>query len=313
MRVFLTGATGYIGLSVLDAVIRAGHEVTGLVRNQEKARVVAEHGGHPLVGDLGDPGSYGDAAGTADGIIHTGWESSPRGPAVDRTAVETLLEAVRVPQDGRGPTPRFLIYTSGVWVLGGTASPAAEDALLNPAPLVAWRPAHEQLVVRAAGNGLRTMVVRPGIVYGGGRGIVGDLFRDAGNGLLRIIGTGENHWPTVYDRDLADCYVRLASSAGAGGVYHACDEADERVNDIVGAIAAQATVAPEIRRMPLEEAKAKMGAYAEALALDQRVRCPRARALGWAATLHGVARNAARLLEEWRNANQVAAWKEKEP
>jgi nucleoside-diphosphate-sugar epimerase len=183
----------------------------------------------------------------------------------------------------------------------------AEDAPLNPAGLVAWRPAHEQLVVGAAGDGLRTMVVRPGIVYGGGRGIVGDMFRDAANGLLRIIGAGENHWPAVYDRDLADCYVRLASSAGAAGVFHACDEADERVNDIVGAIAAQATVAPEIRRMPLEEARAKMGAYAEALALDQRVRCPRLRALGWAPTLHGVARNAARLLEEWRNANQVAA------
>jgi nucleoside-diphosphate-sugar epimerase len=312
MRVFLTGATGYIGLSVLDALVSAGHHVTGLVRNPEKARVVAAHGGHPLVGDMGDPASYRDAAGTCDGVVHTGSESSPRGPAVDRITAETLLEAVRVPRGGPGTTPRFLIYTSGVWVLGGTASHAAEDAPLNPAVLVSWRPAHEQFVAGAAGEGLRTMVVRPGIVYGGGRGIVGDLFRDATNGLVRIIGTGNNHWAAVYGRDLADLYVQLVSNGSAAGVYHACDETDERVSEIVDAIAGQMAMPPEIRRMPLEEAKAKMGAYAEALALDQTVRCPRAHALGWAPTLHGIARNAPRLMEEWRDASQVAAEKETE-
>ena len=63
------------------------------------------------------------------------------------------------------------------------------------------------------------------------------------------------------------------------------------------------SVKPDVRYVPIEEARSKMGAYAEAMALDQVVRSPRARALGWAPTLHSVAGNAARLLEEWRNAN----------
>src|SRR5512143_298758 len=109
MRIFLTGASGYIGLSVLDALVRAGHEVTGLARNQERARMVGTHGSRPVIGDMADPASYRDAASTADGIVHAGFESSPRGSAVDRTAIETLLEALRAPGNDRGTAPRFLI------------------------------------------------------------------------------------------------------------------------------------------------------------------------------------------------------------
>ena len=89
----------------------------------------------------------------------------------------------------------------------------------------------------AGTNGLRTIVVRPGIVYGGSRGIVSDLLKDALNGLVRVIGAGKNRWPTVYDRDLGDLYVRLLQAPDARGIFHANDEADERVNDIVEAIA----------------------------------------------------------------------------
>ncbi len=306
MRILLTGATGYVGLAVLEGLVRAGHEVTGLARNAEKARVVSTRGGHPLIGDLSDPESYRDATLLQDGIIHAGFESSARGPAVDRTSVETMLAVLQAPRRDAGRAPRFLIYTSGIWVLGPRLTPAAEDAPLNPVALVSWRPAHERLVLEAAADGLRTIVIRPGIVYGGGRGIVGDVIRDASNGIVRIIGTGENRWPAVYDRDLADLYVRLSARADAAGVFHACDETDERVNDIVGAIAAQLRIGPEIRRMPLEEARTKLGPYADALALDQLVRCPRAHSVGWAPTIHGISRNAARLLEEWRNVNRMA-------
>jgi nucleoside-diphosphate-sugar epimerase len=193
-----------------------------------------------------------------------------------------------------------LIYTSGIWVLGPTRRPAAEDAAVNPAEIVTYRPAHEQMVLSAAGDGLRTLVVRPGIVYGGSRGIVGDLFRHASDGVIRIIGTGENRWPTVYDRDLAELYLLLAQNAGASGVFHANDESDERVNDIVAAIVAHVSPTPDVRRVPLEEAQTRLGPYALALALDQVVRSPRAHALGWAPELKSIAGNVARLFEEWR-------------
>ncbi len=296
MRVFLTGASGYIGTAVLDAFARAGHHVTGLVRNSEKAAEVAARGGSPLIGDLRECESYRQAAEGHDAFIHAGFDGT-RPVETDRLAIETLIAAARAGSTGR---PSVLLYTSGIWVLGATPRPAAEDAPLNPAELVTYRPAHEQLVLSAAGDGLRTLVVRPGIVYGGSRGIIGDLFRHAVDGVVRIIGTGDNRWPAVYDRDLAEFYLLLAQNEDASGVFHANDESDERVNDIVEAIVAHVSPTPDVRRVPLEEARARLGLYALALALDQVVRSPRAHALGWAPELKSIAGNAARLFGEWR-------------
>jgi nucleoside-diphosphate-sugar epimerase len=153
---------------------------------------------------------------------------------------------------------------------------------------------------------LRTVVIRPGIVYGGTRGIIADLLKDAANGLVRVIGDGKNHWPCVYARDLGDVYLRVAANAEASGVFHANDEADESVSDIVESIATYSRLRPDVRHVPLTEARAKFGPYADALALDQRVRSPRARALGWSPTLHSVSRNVARLLEEFRTRREAA-------
>jgi nucleoside-diphosphate-sugar epimerase len=303
MRIFLTGATGYVGAAVLDALVRGGHDVTALVRNKEKARGVAKRGGRPAIGDLADPESYRTAAEAQDGYVHAAFDArSGRGAAIDRLVIDTILEAARRPRTSGSSAParRFIIYTSGVWVLGSTPDPATEEAPINPVEHVSWRPNHEQMIASANSDQLRTVVVRPGVVYGGGDGIVGDLFKSASNGLVRVVGDGNNHWPLVYDRDLADLYARLAVREDAAGVYHANDEGDERVNDIVSAIKPYLPVRPDVRHVPIDEARHKMGTYADALVLDQVVRSPRARALGWTPTLHSVAGNAARLLEEWR-------------
>jgi nucleoside-diphosphate-sugar epimerase len=298
MRIFLTGATGYIGSATLEALLRGGHKVTAFVRTREQAARLAERDVETIVGTLGNPLSYGKAAAAHEGWIHTAFEYSDRGPEIDGIAVDALLEAARAAGGG------CLVYTSGIWVLGHQRTPADEGAELNPAAMVAWRPAHERRVLDAAGGRLRTAVVRPGIVYGGSRGIVGDLFKDARNGLMRIIGGGENRWPLVYDRDLGDLYARLVTSPSAAGVYHATDEGHERVIDIANAIADAMNVRPEIRHMPLEEARTKMGPYADALALDQTVVSPRARALGWLPSLRSVAANTSRLFEEWRRGTE---------
>jgi nucleoside-diphosphate-sugar epimerase len=305
MRIFLTGATGYIGAAVLDALVRAGHDVTSLVRDNEKAARVSARGGHPVIGNLADPESFRGSAEAQDGYVHTAYDSaSGRGPAIDLAVLEALLAAAKRPRTAGSAAParRFLIYTSGVWVLGRSPEPVDETAALNPIDLVAWRIDHERLVLDANSDRVRTVVVRPGVVYGGAKGIVGDLFKQATNGLVRVVGDGNNRWPLVYDRDLADLYARLAANEDAAGVYHANDEGDERVNDIVSAIAPYLPVRPDVRHVPIDEARSKMGAYADALALDQVVRSPRARARGWAPTLHSVAGSAARLLEEWRAA-----------
>jgi nucleoside-diphosphate-sugar epimerase len=306
MRIFLTGGTGYVGSAILEASLRAGHHVTALVRDPEKAEQVSLRGGRPIVGELGKPSGYVAAAEDSDVIVHAAYERSKRTVEVDRRAIETLLGAAGRRLDA-GHAASF-IYTSGIWVLGDTDGPAAEDAPLKPTPHVAWRPEHEELVRSLSRGGqVRTVIVRPGIVYGSARGIISDLLKNAKNGLLRVVGNGSNHWPCVYDRDLADLYVRLAASPDASGVFHANDEADERVSDIVEAIARHVMVQQDVRHVPIEEARAKMGQYADALALDQIVRSPRARALGWTPTLHSVAGNVAGLIEEFRSGQEAAA------
>src|SRR5262245_61896780 len=305
MRIFLTGATGYIGGAVLDALVRGGHDVTALVRDNAKAARVASRGARPVVGNIGATESYRAAADAQDGYIHTAFDAAPgRGPAIERIALETIVAAARRPRTAGSSTPptRFIIYTSGGSVLGRTPEPATENAPVNPISHVSWRPEHEDYILAAGADRLRTIVIRPGVVYGGCAGQVGEMLKAASNGLVRVIGDGNNHWPLIYDRDLADLYVRLAGREDASGVYHANDEGEQRVNDIVSAISPHVPLPPDVRHVPIDEARAKMGSYAEALSLDQLIRSPRARALGWAPSLRSVSGNAARLLDEWRAA-----------
>jgi nucleoside-diphosphate-sugar epimerase len=289
---------------VLDALLRANHQITALVRTPQAADVLASRGVTPVLGDLKTVKSYRPAADGFDSYIHTAADSSPKREETDRRSIEVLMAAAA----GRAKTsPCSFVYTSGIWVLGSNAQPMDETAHANPGQLLAWRPSHEQLVLESAAPNLRTVVIRPGIVYGGNRGIVSDLLKNALNGLIRVIGTGENHWPLIYDRDLADLYVRAATSPEAGGIYHANDEADETVNTVVEGIVNHMSMHPDVRHVPLEEGRKKLGPYADALALDQRVRGPRARALGWAPTLHSVSANVPRLLEEFRRGQERAA------
>jgi nucleoside-diphosphate-sugar epimerase len=292
MRVFLTGGTGYVGSAVLESLVRGGHQVDALVRHSEAAARVQARGANPVLGNLLQSASWRDAAAAADGVIHAATEYGPRVREIDAAAIDVFTTLPR--------SKRFLIYTSGIWVLGPAPAPIDETAPLNPIEIVAWRPAHEARVLDAASAGFRAIVVRPGVVYGGSRGIVGDVLKDAANSLVRIVGRGDNHWPLIYDRDLGELYARLVNTPEASGVYHATDGGAETVNEIVAALAEHAPTEPSIRHVPLAEARKKMGPYADALALDQIVRSPRARALGWAPTLHSVAGNAARLFEEWK-------------
>jgi nucleoside-diphosphate-sugar epimerase len=292
MRIFLTGATGYIGSAVLDALIKAGHQVTGLARDARKGKKLEKRGAAPVVGQIGQPEIWIDAARGYDAYIHAALDKAPRTAASDKAAIDAIIGAAQ----GGDHTP--VVYTSSLWVLGPTLQPADETTPLNPIAISAWRVPHEQIVLNA--SGIRPIVLRPGLVFGGDRGYYGDLFKDGTNGLVRVIGEGRNRRPAVYDRDLADLCVRLLTRPDASGIYHATDESDESVLDVVEALSRNTTHKPDVRFVPIEEARTKMGVLAEALALDQVVRSPRAHAIGWTPALKSIAGNIPRLLEEWR-------------
>src|SRR5258705_13988144 len=219
MQVFVTGATGYIGFAVAAALRRAGYRVWALARGGAKARRLPGHEIEPVIGDLADPRTYLEVASDCALLVHTAFDYSANGVAKDRTAIDTLLEAGR-----RGAGPKTFIFTSGAWVYGDTGDRMVDETTPpNPPKLVAWRPAHEQMVLQAAG--VRGLVVRPGDVYGGPGGLTSQWFAGPRTGKPPlVVGDGRNRVPMVRIDDLADSYVRIAESGLAAEICNMNDQ-----------------------------------------------------------------------------------------
>ena len=177
---------------------------------------------------------------------------------------------------------RTFIYTSGVWVYGSRGDALiAEDAPLAPLEIVAWRPAVEDLVLAQQG-GLRTIVIRPGIVYGDGGGIPGMMVEAARTGNLRIVGDGANRWPTVRHDALAELYARAVAHREAHGIFNATRGASVPYDEIAHAASRAAGGSGQVERISLDAARQMMGPFADALAVDQQIDSSRAtRELGW--------------------------------
>lgn len=295
MRVFVTGATGYIGSAVVRELTAAGHSVTGLTRLAERASYIRDLGGQALVGDLGQPESYAAEASAHDALIHVAVAESSARKAVDRMALETLLEAART--GGAG----MLIYTSGCFVLGETGStPAAEDASIAGAPeYTAWRPPHEVRILEAATPELATAVIRPGMVYGGKDGAFADMFATAErDGAAEFIGDGANRWSPVYRGDVARLYRLVAESAGRG-IFH-CAEGSARVGELAMAASRAAGAGGATKRVRVERARKDLGGLADALTMDQVMAWPRSRALGWEPEHAPFIESAESVYREWK-------------
>lgn len=187
MDVFLTGATGYIGGAIADALLRAGHAVLGLARSDKVAEVMRARSISPLRGDLRDSASLTRGAQQADAVIQAGTTNSSDMDRVDIAAVDAILMALE-------GTRKPFIYTSGCWVLGNTGNTIADEgAPTDPPAIVAWRPALERRVLAATTRGIRSVVIRPAVVYGRGGGIPAILINLAHQyGAARYIGRGEN-------------------------------------------------------------------------------------------------------------------------
>ncbi len=228
-----------------------------------------------VIGSLQDPGSWRGAEDAAV-LVHAALDSKADTWAVDRAAVEALLTLAN-----RGAAPKTLIYTSGVWVYGPTNDRVADETTpLAPLPMSLPRVDTEKLVLSAAGT--KGIVMRPGCVYGYGGSLTAMWFAGAAAGTLDAVGDGHNRWATVHADDCADAYVRAASSGLSGEIFNVTDRSRAPVRRLVTAAARAAAFQGEIRWIPLEEARKKMGAFADALALDQHVDSRKAVArLGW--------------------------------
>ena len=260
MRVFLTGATGYIGGAVAAALAKRGHEVAALVRPESDSKRLRELGAVIIAGDAGSLPGLTDTIAKYDVTVHTAFNMSDPVNS-DKNVVDALTAA-----------KPFFVYTSGVWVLGPGKSD--ETSAVNPLPVVAWRPGHEQRVLKTG----RGAVIRPGCVYGGKQSLIAQWFSAADQKQpLQIVGDGKNRWAMVNLRDLADCYVRVIENR-VTGVFHAVDDTHDTLDDLAKAVAPNGS----IEHVPADAARQKMGPFVDALVVDQVVSSERTRkALSW--------------------------------
>ncbi len=284
MKVFCTGASGYIGGSVAAHLVAAGHQVTGLVRSAEKADAVRARGIRPLLGTLDDGKLLAQAAQAADIVINVA-------SADHHGAVAALLGALA----GSG---KLFMHTSGSSIVGTRARGRRSDAIfdesspISPSPARAARVALNDLVLSYRDKGCRPVIICPSLIYGLGRGLEPHSMQvplliglARKRGCAAHAGPGENIWSNVHIDDLVTLYALAIEQAPAGAFFFAENgensmrEVCDAINRMLGDVAAPSA-------MSMEEAATEWGEglAEDTMASNSRVRAVRARKLGWQPT-----------------------------
>jgi len=265
MRVFLTGAAGFIGSVIVEELRGAGHGVTGLARSDEAAAKLAEWGVEARRGDVADPEGLAEAARDSDGVIHCAF-----GHDFSKYAEmgQTDLRAVSAMADALAGTGKPLVVTSGLTArTPGRASTEADAADVEGMASVRGRP--EDMALAAAAKGVRSTVVRlpPSVHDVGAQGLVSMLILMARQaGVSAYVGDGANRWPAVHRRDAARLF-RLALEHGQPGQrLHAVGEEGVALRSIAEAIGSKLGI--PTRSFTPEEAAAQLGFFAGPAAND---------------------------------------------
>jgi nucleoside-diphosphate-sugar epimerase len=285
MRIFVTGATGFIGSAIVQELIKGGHDVIGLARSNVAAKSLSAAGARVHRGDLQDLDSLSTGASAADGVIHAGFNHDfskfKENCENERKAVEALGSALT-------GSERPLIITSGIGLLpaGRLATEQTMPASPNPFPRVV----SEEAARAVADRGVRVSIVRlPPSVHGDGdHGFVPTLINMARQkGVSAYIGEGLNRWPAGHRLDAAPLF-RLALEKGAArACYHGVADEGVAFRQIAEVIGRRLNV-PVISKTP-EEAAHHFAWFAHFAAIDVPASSEQTQQnLGWHPTQAGL-------------------------
>jgi nucleoside-diphosphate-sugar epimerase len=278
MRVFITGANGFIGGAVAAALIADGHTVRGLVRDRAKAEAVAAHGMEAVIGSLDDADLLQAEAQAAEGVVNAA-SSDHRG------AIEALIAGLK-------HSGKPLLHTSGSSIVGDEAMGEPSDRIFHEDTPIApeadkvARVAIDRLVLDAPG--VRSVVLCNTMIYGNALGApaqsvqIPTLVRQAReSGIARYIGRGLNRWSNVHVADAAALYALALAKASAGSFMYV-ESGEAALGDIVAAIAARLRLGAA-QSWPAGQAIAAWGREMAVFALgsNSRVRGKAAERLGW--------------------------------
>lgn len=282
MKVFIAGATGYIGSAVAAKVKAAGHTVIGLARSEQSAAKLSALGYQVHEGDLNDPQSLAQGAANADAVIQLAQpQFDPQGDFMAQMArlgqiTVAAVEAILGALEGSG---KAFILTGGTGAYGDTGDQiVTEDTPTFTPPFLEGMAAADRIVLGA--NGIRGMGVRPAIVYGHGSGPVAHQLEMARMmGGVFFSGTGDNALSFVHVDDVADLYVLMLEKAPAGTLLNAVAEPFVTQRQLLEAISRKAGFGGQIAPMPA--AQQQGGGGYNIFARNMRVSAAKARALGW--------------------------------
>lgn len=259
MRIFLTGATGFVGCAIVADLLRAGHRVTGLARSDHAAQALAAAGAAVQRGDLAGLASLRSGAGAADAVVHAAFDHDfarfAQTCEVDRCAIDAIGEALA----GSG---RRLIVTAGLPPVDGRLA-TEDDAAHGGSPRRS-----EQAALAWAARGVVVSVVRMAQVHDRQRqGFASYLLALAREkGVSAYVGDGANRWPAVSRLDAASLYRRILEQGSGTACYHAVTEQGIAVRQVAEAIGRKLGV-PVVSLAP-EEAAAHFGALARPVCMD---------------------------------------------